>query len=354
MNLTNPFTTLQNCVIINEDLQTVGDRMKKIFALTISALLVAVLMSSCKKAESQSAVLDISGAEISDDLFAYYLSTVMHNPKAYGLEVTSSSDEFIDCTSDLCADYVAVNSTFAVKKLRLTSDYKYDIAKGTSQKWDFYEKYYSTVGISKQSLTKALTAEAEKSMLFSYYYDEGGEKAVPTDEVKEYFNENYVSFRAINGYLTQRDEDGNAVQLSASEIKSIETKFSTMVDDLKTGSSVDEVYNAYATEQNLPSYSSDLMTINKDSNNYPSDFFEAVQKLEADEPTVIKTGDYIFLVIKDGDKDGEIFSSYRTQCLENMCSEDFNSLLYGITATYVIKASSAELLNVYYKVSAKF
>ena len=331
--------------------------MKKLISLLSVAVLLAVtgVLSACSNGRNESVtVLTISGAKISDELFSYYLGTILHNPTSFGLIKTPSEDEVIDCARKLCKDYVAINTTFAEKGLRLTAEHKHEIADGVSTKWNFYKNFYQSAGIGKQTLTKALTAEAKEETLFSYYYNKGGEREVPTDDLKAYFKSNYVSFKVINGYLTEKDENGNVVQLPDTEREFIKNKFKTMLSVLKSGSTFDEVYQKYANEEQISSYSSDVMTINKNNNNYPSDFFDAVSALKPDSPAIIETNDYIFIVSKITKNDAELLDSYRLECLKAMRSEDFEKLLSDITVTYTANADASSLKGLYGTVSGLF
>lgn len=323
--------------------------MKRAVSLFSIAVLLAAscVLSSCSGRNNAVSVLNISGAEISDELFSYYLGIILHDPSSFGLGDTPSSDEVTDCAVDLCRNYVAINTAFSDKGLRLTSGLRHEIAEGVSAKWSFYKNFYTSAGIGKQTLTKALTADAKEKMLFSHYYDRGGEREVPEDELKSYFNGAYVSFRAINGYLTEKDETGNVVPLPDEERELLKNKFRTMLSILKNGGTFDEVYQKYASEQQLSSFSSDVMTINKNNNNYPSGFFDFVSDLPPDSPAVFETKDYIFIVSKTTKNDGELLDSYRSECLKAMRSDDFENILSGITMTYTEDADSSVLKGLY-------
>lgn len=323
--------------------------MKRTITLFTVVLLLAAscMFSSCSKGNKTVAVLNISGAEISDELFSYYLGIILHDPSSFSLGGTPSSDEVTDCAVGLCKDYVAINTAFSQKGLRLTSELKHEIADGVSTKWNMYKRFYTSAGIGKQTLTKALTADAKEKMLFSHYYDRGGEREVPADELKSYFNDNYVSFRAINGYLTEKDEKGNVIQLPDEDRELLKNKFKTMLSILKNGGTFDEVYQKYASEQQLSSFSSDVMTINKNNNNYPSGFFDFVSELSSDSPAILETNDYIFIVSKTTKNDGELLDSYRFDCLKAMCSEDFETILSDITMTYTSDADPSALKGLY-------
>ncbi len=331
--------------------------MKKAISFLTAVLLLATagILSSCSNGQHEPVtVLTVSGAEISDELFSYYLGTILHNPADFSLTDEPTQDEVIDCTIDQCKDYVAINTTFADMELRLTAELKHDTAEAVSTKWNFYKQFYQSAGIGKQTLTKALTADAKEKMLFLNNYGTGGKQEVPADDLEAYFKSNYVSFKAINGYLTEKDDSGNVIPLPSAERDLMINKFKTMLAVLKSGGTFDEVYQKYASEEQLSSYSSDIMTINKNNNNYPSDFFGLVSALESDSPAIIETNDYIFIVSKITENDDELLDSYRLECLKAMRSDDFNKRLSDITATYAADADASTLKGLYNTVGELF
>lgn len=330
--------------------------MKKIISLFACALLLLSVMtfSSCLKSQGDAPnALNISGAQISDELFSYYIGVILHDPPSFGVDGGAASDVTEQAVS-LCKNYVAVNTMFDGKGLRLTSELKHNIAESVSADWGFYKNYYKKADISKQTLTKALTAEAKKKMLFLHLYDKGGEREIDEDELLSYFTGNYVSFNAINGYFTEKDESGNIVQLPDDERSLIKNKFTTMLSVLKSGGTFDEVYRKYASEQQISSFSPGVMTINKSSNNYPTGFFDYVSGLAPDSPEIFETKDYIFIVSKTEKNAKEQLDSYRFDCLKAMRSDDFDSLLSDITVTYTAAADKSLLKSLYETVSGCF
>ena len=328
--------------------------MKRITAVFL--LICIVLLSSCSKGTvSDSAVaLNVSGAEISDTLYALFLSDILQNPTNYSLSKDSEKKDILSAATGLCTEYVAVNSLFESRKLQLSSEYKYQITNNVSTKWDFYKNYYSSVGIDKPTVTKYETYVAKKEMLLSHFFGKGGSMAIPDETLKAYFNENYVTFRSINGYLTKILNDGSVTRLPAEEITAIENKFKVMCDDLRTGSTIEDICTKNSTNSFVASNQVDTVTINRFNNSYPAEFFTAVQKMGINSPKVIETADYIFLVLRQGDTDGSVFETYRTACLKAVCSDAFSALLDNTMESYTAKPDSSVINNVYTAVSDKF
>ncbi len=101
--------------------------------------------------------------------------------------------------------------------LTLSASEKRSASNNLEDLWHVFSGYYEKLGVSKQTLMKIETADTSRNRLFYYIYDEGGEKAVSEDDIKKYYNENYISFRAITGYLTTTDANGDTVVMTADQ-----------------------------------------------------------------------------------------------------------------------------------------
>ena len=312
--------------------------MKKKIVVCVSLVLSLLTFCGCSltmpwQSSDRDVVMTVSGAQIEDDLYAYYLTTVLHSPKTYGL-TDPDRKAAEDKTVQLCTEYVAVNSMFADAGLDLTPEYKNRIAENVSTKWSFYKNYYEKVGIRKQTVTKYETNQAKREMLIAHKYGEGGAAAVPQIELDAYYAVNYVTFKSINGYMTEVGSDGKSHRLPDPEIAAVENRFKQMCELVRTGSSLEEVAEANASNAYILSSEAETVTINRTTNNYPPEFFTSVQKMDVGTPRVIETSDYIFLVVKQSDKSDENLQAHRMACLLEKCAEPFRADLATVIAGY--------------------
>lgn len=322
-----------------------------------AALLLALLtLSSCAlpwQSSGRDVVMTVAGAQIEEDLYAYYLTTVLHSPEAYGL--TDPDRKAAESkTVQLCTEYVAVNSMFADAGLNLTPEYKNRIAENVSTKWSFFKNYYEAVGIRKQTVTKYETNQAKREMLIAHKYGEGGAAAVSKIELDAYYAVNYVTFKSINGYLTRTGSNGKTERLPAQEIAAVENRFKQMCELVRTGSSLEEVAEANAANAYILSSEAETVTINRTTNNYPQEFFSSVQKMDVGTPRVIETTDYIFLVVKQSDKSDENLQAHRMACLLEKCAAPFQSDLTSVIAGYKVQKDSYALGGIFGTVSKRF
>lgn len=329
--------------------------MRKRIALMLALLLLAALCGCGKTQQSDTpeTVITVSAADVGADLYALYLTQIFHAPEKYGLSDTSREAAEKKAV-ELCTQYVAINTAFRNAGLHLTPEYKTRIAENVSVKWSFYQKYYASVGVRKQTLTMFETAEAMREMLIAHKYGKGGAAAVSDVELDAYYAVNYVTFRSINGYLTQTGADGSIERLPAMEIAAIEDRFRAMCDDVRTGTSVEEVGKKNAGSAYILSAEAQTVTINRKTNNYPAEFFTRVQQMDEGAPRVIETEDYIFLVVKQSAKNDENLQAHRLSCLLEMCADRFASDLAAVTAGYKVQKNTSALGGIYSAVSKAF
>jgi len=323
-------------------------KLKKIFSILLALCLISALFSACTSSERPA--LSIAGAEITQGVYAYYLDKAMATPSDYGLDLSAGAADYKNKAIELCKEYVAVNTTFKELGLSLTVAEKTDLSTKVSGFWRIYSKYYTSTGVSKQTLTKIESSNSEKDKLFLYYYDTGGTKAVPESTIKAYFNANYFVFQAINGYLTKTDEDGNTVDLNAAEIKSLQTEFNAMAKSIAKGETIQEAGISYAAEQDNSSVNTDVTVIGKDNTAYPAGFYEAVAKLKAGTPKVIMLGKYIFLVVKvDISKsEQDFYQQYRTDSLKALKGGEMDTFIASVASGYSV-AKQDKIMDKIYK-----
>ena len=333
--------------------------MKKRIALCLCVLLTVLSLCSCAlpqltAEEKIPTVLTVSGAEVPQDLFAYYLTVLLRDPQSYGIAADAKNTVYIDKAVELCVNYVAINSAFEAEKLHLSPAYKTQIADNVSTKWGFYKNYYNTVGIRKQMITKYETNEAKRKTLLEHKYGKDGTNPVSDIEWNAYYAVNYVTFQSVNGYLTKAGSDGSTERLSAQELAAAENRFKAMCEEVRGGKSLEDVCKNYANDLYVASPEVETITINRKTSNYPSDFFLSVQKMDVGTPRVIETADYIFLVVRQSDKSDTAYEAHRQACLQDMCAESFAADLKAITDGYKVDRDSSALKDVFSTVSKQF
>ena len=324
-------------------------------------LLVTLLCGLCGctaalpwQSARQSVVMTVSGADVGADLAAYYLTLVLREPQRYELADPPSRDDAENAVIRLCEEYVAVNTAFQNEGLRLTPAYKKEIAENVSTKWSFYQNYYSGVGVTKQTLTQYETGEARRKQMIAYLYGTDGAQAVSEVEQNAFYAVNYVTFRSVNGYLTQTDGSGQTTRLPDDKIAEAEDLFRSMCESVRGGTSLENVCRANADSPYILSPEAQTVTINRKTSNYPQEFFESVQKMDEGASRVIETTDYIFLVVKQSAKQDENLQAHQLACLQEMCKDKFAAYLSDMIGNFHVQKDSGALRDLYGVVQKKF
>ena len=307
--------------------------MKRIICVVLCLLLSAAVLTGCS-AEGKT-VLTIGQAEVDSGIFAYYFDGVYAATEAVGGDLLDTG-AIVDAAVDKCCEYVGAVTLFSQLNLRLSVDDKKAIADDTEDIWTLYSEYYTAAGISKQTVHKIKQAEYMRKSLLLYYFGEGSEYEVSEEEIEYYFDLTYVEFYAVNGYFTTVDENGNTVGLTEQAKEELRAEFESKRQKVKNGAELSEVNGGNAVEPNFVAVSSTA---------YPEDFLTKVAGLEYDDPAVIETTEYIFLVVRADAKEGEnsSYSSYRTSYIEALRGEMLTDRLVQTGKDYGVERENSRL-----------
>lgn len=286
--------------------------MKKFAALFLAVLLILSL-TAC--GNSKKTALVVSGTEIDSEIFTYYLDKVMGRPIEYNLPENPKKDELKEAAVIQCKKYLAANTAFRDMGLSLTSSEKVEIAQTVNDYWVRFENHYNSIGVSKQTLTKILTAKAYEDAVFAAKYDKGtsdtGEEAI----LQNYFYDNYVSFRNVCAYFTSADGAAPLTQLEKNKlIESINLLAENAGTDIeKFGEAVQ------AAGYSL----SDSVLLKKGAEGYPTGFFEKVADQKDGTVQVITYDECIFIVWKESlsEKGESVYANYRSVCINDLYAD---------------------------------
>lgn len=307
--------------------------MKKLLCIGFCLVLAAAALTGCS-AEGKT-VLTIGKAEVDSEIFAYYFDRVYAATESEGGDLLDT-DAIVAAAVDECCEYVGAVTLFSQLSLRLSVDDKKSIANDTEDVWVLYGDYYTEAGISKQTVHKIKEAEYMRTALLLHYFGEGSEYEVSEEEIEYYFDLTYVEFYAINGYLTTVDENGNTVELTEQAKDELRTEFAAKKQKLANGAELSEVNGGQTVEATYVAVSSTA---------YPEGFLAKVAALEYDEPTVIETPEYIFLVVRADAKKGESssYKSYRTSYIEALRGEMLTDRLVQTGKDYGVERENSRL-----------
>ena len=286
--------------------------MKKLTALLLAVTLIFSL-SAC--GSTKKTALIISGTEINSEIFTYYLDKVMGRPIEYGLPENPVKSELKEAAIIRCKKYLAANTAFAEMGLSLTSSEKVEISQKVNDFWIRFENHYKNIGVSKQTLTKILTAEAYENAVFAAKYDKGTGNAAEEEKLQNYFYENYISFRNVCVYFTSADGTTPLTQLE-------KNKLVESVNLLAENAGTDVEKFAEAAQTAGYSLSGSVL-LKKGAEGYPDGFFERVAAQKDGTVQVITYDECIFIVWKENlrEKGESVYVNYRSVCINDLYAD---------------------------------
>ena len=307
--------------------------MKKFIGIILCTALCLGTLCSCSS--KKEAVLTVGEAEISSEVFAYFYSEAYTLAESTGGDV-NATDDLIDQAVNKCLEYVASTTLFGQLQLVLTTEIKKNIAVSVEEEWKLYGNYYTKAGISKQTVTKIAEARECRTQLLLYYFGESSEYEATEAEIEQYFDQNYVEFKAINGYFTTVDENGTAIPLSEEEKTALREEFENKRKQLEEGMTIAEINDGNDVESTFIAVSNSA---------YPEGFLASVAALEYDTPAVIETQENIFLVVRSDAKKGadSYYRTYRAKYIEDLRGGDLTDMLVATSEEYSISREDDEL-----------
>lgn len=310
--------------------------MKKFIGIILCAALCVCTLCSCSS--KKNTVLTIGEAEVDNEVFAYFYSEVYTLTESEGGDV-NATDNLIDRAVDKCLEYVASITLFNKLQLTLTVDEKKNIADSVEEEWKLYGSYYTKAGISKQTVSKVAEVREYRTRLLFYYFGEGSEYEATEAEVEQYFDMNYVEFKAINGYFTTVNENGETVPISEEEKLALKEAFENKRKQLEDGLTFAEINDGNEVESTFIAVSNAA---------YPEGFLASVAALEYDKPAVIETEENIFLVVRSDAKEGEdsYFNAYRTKYIEDLRGSDLTDMLIATGEEYEVTREDSDLKSI--------
>lgn len=295
----------------------------------ISLLLVSVmLLSFCSC--TRKAPVTVNGTKLDKGIYTYFVDL------AKSEEPSASENKQKELAYQKISQYVAINSEFQNKNLTLSVAQKTQLSEDVNTYWQYFSSYYEALGVTKQDYYKIKTSEYYRESLMSFYYSKDGESPVTDKELKSYFSENFVAFRAVTGFLTTVDSKNNTVSLNKKErAKAIEA-FSKMADDINEGTAGIELAASYYENSII---TNETVVIGKSSTDYPDGFFEQAMKIKNDKAGSFVIGDYVFAVQRNdiNSEDLNLFVKYKADCLKALKGEEFDRVVEYWSKYYIVE-----------------
>lgn len=222
--------------------------IKNIFSKMLLGTLSAVIILGATSCGDTSWALQVDGEKLPAGIYLLNQNRALQEAKQnddFDAKLKNMWDNKIDDksldqwvtdeTKVLTKRYAQVEKLFKEKKLELTKDELKSLEENTESMWQYMSKTYEELGISKESYAKIMENTFKESALFKSVYGEKGEKAVSNDEIKKYYNENYLKVN-IAPYLTVDSSTGKAI--SDEEKKKLEEKAKADLKRIQDGENI--------------------------------------------------------------------------------------------------------------------
>lgn len=291
--------------------------MKKLIAL-ISSAVILFSFTSCGK---KNYPFTFEEHTVTEGLYNYYKSAVAASPEDYS--VSKEDEEAVnEAAKKCCKEYLAAIKLMENEGITLGSEFKRRAAENTESIWSLFSDYYSSIGVTKQDITRVQTHESRLLQLLEHFYGASGKEPVKEIDLKERFVDMYVGFKAIEGSLTKTNDKGETVPLTDKEIKETEKLFSSMAKSINEGTaSIDELNAEYNDSLGIIVTSPLSVLLAKEGDPmYDDDFFEQVSSVTHGKAKAVKSGDSIYVIERQtiATDDEDAFMTYRSEVLQDM------------------------------------
>jgi len=283
--------------------------MKKLLCLMLAAAAVLCLFSSCSR-ETEDDPLTVNGTPISAEIFNYYLDEAI-------ADETLDKSAVIQYATERCIRYVAVNSAFEARGLKLSSGAKTDVSDRGNALWRYFGSHYEKIGVSKQTYMKIQTSLAYTESLRYALFDANGVTPIPEDSLKNYFSSEYAAFKTVSGELFGSDVYGNRVEFTLEQQLSMNERYENAANQINSGGSLDLVYASLINSgSDEVQQSLETVVISDGDPYYPEGFYTAVREIEPGKAQVKIFDDILYLIYRvDVLSDSELFKEHRNECL---------------------------------------
>ena len=352
--------------------------MKAIKKITAAFLAVLMIMSisGCSTKPEWSYKVDDNEMQIG--VYIYALYTAYNQAASYAssaegydaeksfLNLTITDDDgetavakdwIVDTAKELTKNILTIEEEFEARGLTLTAEDEAAAKESADNDWNlgpYYDMYlaygmmptpYKDIlepyGVSYESFERAsYMASAKQTALFEEIYINDEETAVSTEDLTNYFTENYTSYSYLSVRLadSSTDDSGSTTYtaMSDEDIAEIESTLQGYADNINNGAGTfAEQMVEYTALKELESDPSTSAVENLDESSLNEDVIAALNELEEGKASLVKVGEaenaYYYLIYKapiaDSVADYIEDETNSFNVLSAMKSEEFQDML---------------------------
>ena len=272
-------------------------------------------------------------------------------------ETAVAKDWIVDTAKEITKNILTIEEEFEARGLTLTAEDEAAAKESADNDWNlgpYYDMYlaygmmptpYKDIlepyGVSYESFERAsYMASAKQKALFEEIYINDEETAVSTEDLTNYFTENYTSYSYLSVRLADSatDDAGSTTYtaMSDEDIAEIESTLQGYADNINNGAGTfAEQMVEYTALKELESDPSTSAVENLDESSLNEDVIAALNELEEGKASLVKVGEaenaYYYLIYKapiaDSVADYIEDETNSFNVLSAMKSEEFQDML---------------------------
>lgn len=325
--------------------------VKRLAALGAAALMVSGL-AACSTGEDTKWVAKYGETTVPagvyiDKLISSYTTIVsqldaeVKDPLKEQIDGVNVSQKITEDAQQQLHEYIALERKFAEMGLTLSDADTAAIEQNVDQFWAYVGEIYQANGVSRESYVLSYLNGAKRSQIFQAIYGEGGTDAVPEQELKDKFYNDYAKILVIpatynSGALAANSESGEDAQAKADESKK---KASDLIDkyleQAKAATTLEEMESVvYEAKKEItgneslekPASGESFTIFSRDSSPYTDEMTKAVFSASYGVPTKMETDTTMYLFVRyDISENVADFTAYRSSLVSALRSEAFSS-----------------------------
>lgn len=352
--------------------------MKAIKKITAAFLAVLMIMSISGCSTKPEWSYKVDDNEVQIGIYIYALYTAYNQAASYAssaegydaeksfLNLTITDDDgetavakdwIVDTAKELTKNILTIEEEVKARGLTLTAEDEAAAKESADNDWNlgpYYDMYlaygmmptpYKDIlepyGVSYESFERAsYMASAKQTALFKEIYINDEETAVSTEDLTNYFTENYTSYSYLSVRLADSatDESGSTTYtaMSDEDIAEIESTLQGYADNINDGAGTfAEQMVEYTALKELESDPSTSAVENLEDSSLNEDVIAALNELEEGKASLVKVGEaenaYYYLIYKapiaDSVADYIEDETNSFNVLSAMKSEEFQDML---------------------------
>lgn len=261
---------------------------------------------------------------------------------------TKVEDKMISITDDNIKKILYSKAGLEKLGVELNDEYFTDVDVQTEFYWGYFSDMYTNNGVGKESFMEYNRLTSLVQAYFEKIYGEGGEKEIPTQELLDYYGENYYAFKVIAATLVTEDtaEEGADIETLNAAVKA---RIDGYVDELNNGADYETVL-AKENEASGTEVSTETLTdptiAHHDTlhTNYNEEFATQLETLGVGEAAAVTVGNsYIALLKCELEVDAEAtgFTENKTGVMSYLKSEEYGDWLTNQIGSFEVTVNNS-------------